>query len=188
MRKVAVILILILVSCASPQKIYHLKGLRRHLFPAGTYHHSIRMEWKNQKARNFKAIVKVTKDSILVVGLSPFQNTMFRIRENRKTKHVQTEVFFKRLKEHQDKIEEAYSVLSVLFNCNKGCSNSKGVSRKVNRAGFLEQMQIRAFKKQIQLVLKDYDKNQIPETIEMLHSDFTVKVEIEGYEIEAYEI
>ncbi len=129
------------------------------LFPLGKYTHEIAITTNQQHTYSFKGIVKISEDKIVVVGLSAFQTTVFRISENRATGRVESEVFIDALERHKDSLLDFYSLLSRFL--------------KLPREG-----------KQLEGVTVDhYDSQGIPDEISMLHPKYRVHVKVVDYEI-----
>jgi hypothetical protein len=167
------------VGCASHQKKFRSEAERALLFPNGTYHHSISVQGGDEKAREFKGIIRVSDETILVVGLSHMQTTVFRIKEDRASGKVSTEIFHDSLQKFGDKLREIYTVLRemklVVFDGLKE-KRWKVIQMNENRVP----LEIEGHG--VRISFFDLDLNTVPSRIEIKHEKYTINVLVTGYD------
>ena len=148
--------LLTLGGCAS--KSYNVGADQSVLFPAGSYTHEIAITTSQQQTYSFNGVVKISPEKIVVVGLSVFQTTAFRISEDRTTGKVDSDIFLEPLKRHKDSLLDFYSTLSRFL--------------KLPRGGKMEGVNV-----------LHYDAHGIPDEITLSHPKYQVWVKVVAYEI-----
>lgn len=197
-RIFAVALIVVLGSvsgCALPQKKQAsapISADREQLFPNGTYKHNVRLELEqapnpekpDEKRFDLKGLAQVQPEMIKVVGLSPFGTTLFKITENRATGEINVETYVDSLKRVESKIRDYYSVLRhMMIAPMKPGKRGAMKLAKANSDGLPEVVDLKTRDESATLKFENYDKNKIPQRIQITHPRFKVDVEVAGYEV-----
>lgn len=166
MKSFLTIALIALAGCASHQKKFTSQPARTLLFPNGVYHHAITLQTADKNTRSFNGVVRLDDASIKIVGLSPLNSTIFRIEENRATGKITTEVYHSSFKKFENRLLEFYVPLRAMMLMRMGGDKPPSA---IEANG-------------IKIRFSDYDENKVPAHIEMEHPNFTVKVEVTGYE------
>lgn len=136
------------------------------LFPEGRYTHRVQIHLPTQKNYEFDSIVAVSPETIKVVGLGFLNATAFRLTENRTDGKVEVEIFYEPMKKYERRLRQFYSHLRAMLLLEwKGSPT--------------DTVELKGFK----IHFKEYDEHQIPQRIQILRPEFTVEVEVVGYEI-----
>lgn len=189
MKKSYLLILFLAIGCASQKKLSE-NADRTLLFPSGIYTHDVQIETQEKQNYSFRSLVKISPEKILIVGLSPFQSTVFKIEEDRKSRAVQTEVYEERLKKHQKELVELYSVLSVFLTLPKNGKDPRIQTLEKNPEGILTRFKIlnRKTKTPIEppieptVELKHFDENGIADEIFLKQPKFDVRVKVVQYE------
>lgn len=186
MKKITLLVFsLFIMSCAS-KKIAEPSAPRTQLFPAGVYEQKIQVlvppsDKVKERKFGFNGVMEVRATHIKIVALSPLNTTLFTITETLPGGEVKTEIFNEKIKKHQQEVLKYYAkVKKIILQPAKGSENGlQVVSVDSNSMPTL----IRDTAEQTDYVIKSYDKNKIPEEIEINQSQFLTKVKIKSYEI-----
>lgn len=170
-----------LVACTH-QRTISPDADRSLLFPLGVYTHQIEITLPDEKQYQFKGLVRIAADKVVVVGLSPFQTTLFRLEEDRKSGKVSTEVFQDGLKAHQDKLAEFYTLLrSFLTLPRQGNGPKIKVTRRDDQGP--QEWEVTSAQGPVKIDSLSYDDNKIPIRFRILHPRFRVEVYVPQYKI-----
>ena len=181
----------LLAACSSTgyKKVTHPDLERKTLFPNGVYQHDIQLTIPSQaelaeKDFHFNGVVKISSDAIVVVALSPFGTTLFKIAEDRITHKISDEIYMMQMRKFEPKLLEYYSVLRELLVLRGHEEVSKELVWKETSPEGLP-IRVELAHDQIEAVFKfsKYDKNKIPEEITIEGEHFNVKIKVVGYEI-----
>jgi hypothetical protein len=170
--KLGIILVFILAAlgCSTSKVNLHPDDVRENIFPNGIYRHSVVLTLQpSNKSYEFNGVVKLTPEEVTIVVLSYFGTTEFRIHENLKTNEIQSEIYREQFKKFEPKLREYYSALRFILLA-KNENNPTSLQAPING-------------KLINFELSGYDKNRIPEKLEIKSEHFSVKVKITQYEI-----
>ena len=171
MRKIGIFTWLLWVGfsgCSTaPVKSGIAEATRAQLFPYGVYRQEVQITihptaQTPERKMDMSGVMRFSVDAIQLVGLSHFGTTVFRIREDRKTGEVKTEVFMDQLKPLTGKISEYYKILRLFILADK--KQLKGISP-------------------LEIDFFEFDANQIPSRVLIRHPAFEVIVKVAGYEI-----
>lgn len=140
------------------------------LFPLGTYQHKVNITTSptpEHKSQNFSftGVVQISLERIQVVGLSPFGATLFKLTEERSSEKLMFDSFIDAFKGHEAKFQEYYPALKHLLTAPHNFSST---SKSMPNTHF---------------TIKSYDKNGIPERIEIQDSKFSIDIRVTGYDI-----
>lgn len=171
MKSIFFIFVALTCGCATTNVNLHPDAPRTRLFPNGVYYHDVILTIKpatpQQKKYTFDGVVKIDKDQIIVIAMSFFGTTEFRIIENIKTGEVSSEVYREGLKKFEPQLKNLYSTLRTVLMA-QGTPTEMTATQEGTPVNF---------------VFSGYDKNKIPVHIEINHPQFQVKVKIKHYEI-----
>ena len=172
-------------SCASsrksPSKPAQPPVDRPQLFPNGVYIHQVEILPKDGKARKIKAVVSIQKSFVKLVGLSPFDTTLFHIETNRLTE----ETIFKNFQSIPDQVKNEFDSfyrilyrLLVLEPQAEGASDDFIVEYDIQRLPVL--LKSKSSEERIQI--GEYDPQGIPRRLHATHAQFKALVTISHYE------
>ena len=181
-RVAAIWMLSLLAGCSSLEKRLSSTSDKALLFPPGVYTHQVEIETAEQKKYNFRVLVKISTEKVLVIGLSPFQTTIFRIENNRKTGEIKTEIFQDTLEKHKDSLLDFYSMLTLFLTLPKNGENPKVKVYAKNSAGSVTEIGVRLRDKEVKVRLLHFDGNDIADDMELEHPNFKVRVKVVGYE------
>jgi hypothetical protein len=185
--KIFLVALLILQgSCASsrksPSKPAQPPVDRTQLFPDGVYIHQVEILPKDGKARKIKTVVSIQKNFVKLVGLSPFDTTLFHIGTNRLTE----ETIFKNFQSIPDQVKNEFDSfyrilyrLLVLEPQGEGTSGDFIVEYDPQRLPVL--LKSRSSEERIQI--GEYDQQGIPRRLHATHAQFKALVTISQYEL-----
>jgi outer membrane biogenesis lipoprotein LolB len=116
-------ILFLLVGCTtapvkpSIMKFAPLKSPQKPLFPNGKYRHHVDLHIYHAEKDHFSfdGLAETTDDTIRIVVLSPFNTTLAKISEDRKTGEAQMVAYDARVRRYQDKFSEYYADLRQLF-------------------------------------------------------------------------
>jgi hypothetical protein len=169
-------------GCSSLQKHLSATADRHLLFPPGVYTHQVEIETAAQKKYSFRGIVKISADRVTVIGLSPFQTTVFKIDENRKTKEIKADLYEDTLERHRDSLLEFYSTLSAFLTLPKNGVDPRVKIVARDSQGKLKEIEVTLRGQPTRVRIDHYDTNEIAEQFEIMHPKFNVVVTVVGYE------
>ncbi len=179
--KLLFILILSLAACTHYQVSDPSKASTQ-LYPDGNYRHFITMELSGGRSQKFQGVVSIKPESIVIVGLSPFGNSMFRITDSRGKDEPKFDIYFEPLRKYEPKLRQFYSLLRELLILPSN-GESKSTSDKVLDAqSRLSSLNVTADKKTT-LTFGNYDLRNIPLHVRIERDDFKVDIEVGEYEI-----
>lgn len=181
-----VALLILQGSCASlkksPSKPVQSPLDRTQLFPNGVYIHQVEILPKDGKPRKIKTVVSIQKNFVKLVGLSPFDTTLFHIETNRLTE----ETIFENFQPIPDQIKKEFDSfyrilyrLLVLEPQGEGVSGDFIVEYDTQRLPVL--LKSRSSEERIQI--GEYDKQGIPRRLYATHTQFKALVTISHYEL-----
>lgn len=90
-------------GCVTPQKAIAVTPL-----PDGTYLHQVDFWMERTGDQRFRGVLKVKGDHLSLVLLSAFDTTLARIQDSVKKSEPQIELHLPELREHEDRIRQAY--------------------------------------------------------------------------------
>jgi hypothetical protein len=176
-KAVAVFLFLFCAGCASTikQSVELPQGKRQFLFPYGTYQHQVNVKIKSvnnhgPKEFNFQGIFNFQKDHLKMVGLSPMGTTLFKIDENLKDHQIQMEIYIDQLKGKEDKIKPFFIATKEIL------------TYQIKDQTLPQKLSLKADGKPMEISILDYDKLNIPKTIQADTADFNLNIEVLSYE------
>jgi hypothetical protein len=140
---------------------------RTRVYPDGVYKHSVLITLPDGSLQRFQGVVSLGEKEIIVVGLSAFQTTAFRIKDDLTADKLQVEIFAMPLKRYEAKLREFYRLLRKVFL----------LPLKELPA---EPMQLTA---ETKLFFEEYDSHQIPLRVKIEGGKFDVEIKVTGYEI-----
>lgn len=158
----------LLISCAhySPNP-KHMEGL---IFPYGTYQHKVHFEMKKPVQQNIRmlGVVSIKDQRLSVVGLSPFNTTLFRIVDNFKSEPEIT-IFEPRMKPLNEYLLKYYKMMKKVLlvdqkNLPKQIKDENGQT--------------------VDLIVTDYDDKGIPRLISLKSENYKIKIAVSDYELE----
>ena len=100
----------------------------------------------------------------MLVGLSAFGTTAFKIDEDRKSGDVQTQVYLEPMKKYEARLTEYYLILRELLVATSDSSGDTTHLKvtQTNEKGFPVELETRGFEKNAKLELRNFDLNGIP--------------------------
>lgn len=134
------------------------------LFPPGVYIHKVAIVDPEGKKRKFEGILKLDAEQITVVGLSPFNTTLFKIIEDRKTKTVSHEFYFSAPPTLEIHFLRIYSAIKNAFTLPM-----KAKKGSIMREG-------------VEVRMRDFDSNGIPVLMEITEKNFSATVTLKEYQ------
>jgi hypothetical protein len=178
---IATLLILSFGACSTGEKkIAFPATISKDLvFPYGVYHHDVELEIKGNgetdpskriptQNYHFKGIVQITADSIQIVALSPFGTTVFKIMDDLVTGKLHDEVYLARMKPFEPKLIDYYTSLKKLLTAKKiGASEPQFIK----------------LPNDTMITFDKYDSKNIPAIVHIDSKTFTVKIEVESYDL-----
>ena len=179
-----------ITSCSSSQK--HVSGSVSHdkLFPYGTYMHKVTLtllarDDRAEKKFKFSGVVQLKPDAIHVVGLSFLGTTAFKVDEDRKTGEIETAVYVDQMKKYEPRLREYYLILREILVADSSPNLDERHLKviRTNEKGFPVEMETMGFAKNAALKLSDFDQNGIPGVFVIEQANFSVTVQVTGYEI-----
>lgn len=171
------------VGCSSPP-VKTVIPDRKLLFPYGTYKHSITLHLQDNRRFHFKGIVDLRENSLQLVGLSFFNTTVFRLKEDRVTKKLDVEIFQEQLKKYEDKVRQFYGNLRNLLVLDAHPHSGKGLRVvSLDDDEFPKQLRFNVAEKDVDVTFKAYDAKKVPERVEIKRPEFSVDLIVTGYEI-----
>lgn len=175
-------LLALLVLCACTTTGPKVKIVRENLFPSGTYEQKINLilsktETSPERQFSFHGILKMDKDKILVLALSPFGTTEFKLEDDGKS--VKTEIYREAMKKAKDKITDYYVVFKPLLKAKQSKSSEKNlIWEKEDSLG----LPVKLRKDENIFSIKRYDQNCVPTFISIASKGFKVDVRVTEYE------
>jgi hypothetical protein len=180
--KKLILITFFLSACAARQPVVDIH--RNEIFPVGTYTHRVRLVFPNQKSVDFQGVIHLTALELSVVGLSPFQTTLFRLSENRKSGAIKIALFHDSLKDKEAFFRDFYTLLrSVLLYSRNQTKNVKFNVLTRDELGYPLELSTQWKKEEMHLALRDYDFNHIPRLITMEHPKFNVTAKVSDYDL-----
>lgn len=124
---------LIFSSCVSGPLVTHVpeKSTRESqmLFPYGDFTHDVRLSMNGGKTFSFQGVVEVTPYRIQLVALSPFQTTLMRVMEDRKTGEVKLDCYVAEVSRYQEKLNDYYLLVRQILLLERSPEDAAGVRR-----------------------------------------------------------
>ena len=132
---------------------------------------------KDGKARKIKAVVSIQENFVKLVGLSPFDTTLFHIETNRLTE----ETIFKNFQSIPDQVKNEFdSFYRILYRLlvleTKGEETSGDFIVEYDSQRLPISLKSRNSEQQIQIV--EYDQQRIPKRLHATHTQFKALVTI----------
>jgi hypothetical protein len=174
-----------LSSCTTFQKKLSPTADKSLLFPSGVYTHQVQIETKSHGSYCFQGVVKITPGRVVVVGLSPFQTTLFKIDENRETGTIDAEIYQDTLQKHRASLIDFYRTLSAFLTLKRNGQGSRGSKVKAyerDSSGNLREVGVIFMDEETRIKVLGYDANGIAQQFQIYHPKFTVTVNVVGYE------
>lgn len=167
----------VLVGCAtSNNKTGEATALREVLFPQGTYHHGVNLDIVGADSQEFDGYVQLKKEGLSLKVLSPMGMTLLAIDDDFSQKEPKVDIFFESLKKMKPQILEYYTAIKGVMLLKK---KDQQISKK-NRLGFPLTMKSQ---KGWEAIFNDYDKNHIPQKMQVKHPRFKALVKVVSYDI-----
>lgn len=173
----------VMVGCTSFQKKASPDFDRTRMYPNGVYTHQVEIIAGSHGRYQFKGVVKIASDRLVVVGLTPFQTTAFKLEEDRQTKKIDLQVYEAMLKPHEKRILEFYSSLGTLLTISRDGHDNRLTSIEKDKNGELRSMNIGPADKKVKIVVERYDENNIADKFSVETPQFQVSVRVVAYEI-----
>ncbi len=159
-----------LVACStvsmSPQKI-----LTGPLYPPGVYEHTVKFELSNsQQQFTMRGVVSLhaNPQKISLVGLSPFNTTVFRISQVAESE-PQVEVFDESLQEHSSDILKNFLIMKQTL-----LQKREALAKVIRDSD----------KNDVSITVSDYDQKDIPRKVILSSTKYKIVIEVAGYELE----
>jgi len=168
-----------LLSSCSHYQIADKDKTTNRLYPDGTYRHDITLELPQGKTQRFQGVVSLTPQTIVIVGLSAFGTTLFRITDK---DQVNVEIFFEPLKKYEPKLQQFYRLLKTMLLLSVNGGSADAGIRTTDPHGRLQSMVIDDRSK-TRLIFGDYDEHNVPLHVRVEREEFNVDVRVKGYEI-----
>ncbi|MCX6112372.1 MAG: hypothetical protein NTY22_03680 [Proteobacteria bacterium] len=167
--KILLILILVVASCATNrQKVVTRNDCM--LFPYGIYKQNVSVKFDKGTIK-FKGVLRKDKISNTIYGLSAFDTTIFKIKDD-KSGQVEIDIYNEKLAGKEEKIKEIYRTLSNVLDTEQ-CINTEK-SFVINKEGE---------NSDIKVEFKKFDINKIPSTTTLFNKDYEVIINTVDYEI-----
>jgi hypothetical protein len=185
----AFLLLPFLLACSHVVK-KNPEGPRTLLFPYGEYRHDVHVHLvkapeKGPQEMDFHGVVSLQKEKILMLGLSPFGTTLFRVEENRESGDIQIESSIDAIKKHEDRIKNFYKAIrEVLTLPISGFEQNPFVQvLGRNEKGFPSRFHMKSSQGSLNVDLLKFDAEDIPREIDLDSENFSLKIKVTGYEI-----
>jgi len=171
----------LLAGCSSLPRKLPAGSDRTLLYPPAIYKHEVEVR-SSQGNYSFRGVVKISSTQILVVGLSPFQTTVFKIDDNRATGKVDIQIYQETLENHRVQLVEFYSWLREFLTLPRGTPGPKVTYYERNAAGDPVKIGLQMGKDLTRIHIRHYDENGVADDIQLEHPKFGVRVKVVGYE------
>lgn len=175
--------LLIIVGCTSLPRTVSPTADRTLFYPLGLYQHDIKIKTTNGNEYSFRGVVKIGKDKVTVVGLSPFQTTVFKVEEDRKTGKVDTEIYYEQLERRKEQLLEFYSTLRTFLVFKKVGKTPQVQIDSRDDQNRIKTLTLKTKTDTTPAEVNHYDENEIADNITLRHSRFEVTIKVIGYEI-----
>lgn len=178
-------------GCASPRDRKTVRATlvgRALLFPYGVYRHRIHVVLARQPASgprefSFRGLAQIRDDVIRVAVLSPFNTTLMRLTEDRRTGVITTESYSGAFSKLEPRIREYYSTLRQLLTLPLPPAGPGLTVTSRTPDGFPLEMRADQAAGESVFRFSDYDGRRLPGRIEITNPRFTVTIEVSAYEI-----
>jgi hypothetical protein len=140
------------------------------LFPYGTYKQNVSVKFDKKNMR-FKGILQKSKTSKTIYGLSSFDTTIFKIKDN-KSSQVEITIYNEKLVGKEDKIKDIYKTLNNILEAEQCLNTEKSIV--IHKT--LEN-------KDIRIEFEEFDNNKIPTITKLFNGNYEVTIRTEDYEI-----
>jgi len=170
--RACVLMFVAMTACASQTRNVRSAQLAKDIvFPLGVYQHDVKLEIHGPKIQSyrFKGVVKISRDNIRVVALSPMGTTVFMVLDDLKTGKVRSEVYMERMRRFQSRINDYYFTIKKLLTL-------KSV-RDLREGSHL------AIDPRTVFVFGKWDRHHIPEVVKIKTPQYSVEIKVTGYEI-----
>lgn len=176
-------------GCASTPKGKTLRTTeagRSLLFPYGIYRHEVHVTLARRPASgprdfSFRGLAQIRSEVIRIAVLSPFNTTLLKLTEDRRTGAISTESYSGAFRKLEPRIREYYSTLRLLLTLSLPVS-VPGLT-VTSRTGDGLPVEIRSDPDGTVYRFAEYDGHGLPGRIQIVNSRFTVTIEVSAYEI-----
>lgn len=168
--KILVTLTLLVASCATTNMQKTVVRNDCMLFPYGTYKQSVAVKF-DKRTMKFKGVLQKNKAAKIIYGLSSFDTTIFRIKDDRSGK-IELTLYNEKLLGKEDKIKDIYQTLNNILDAEQ-CVNTEK-TMVINKG--TEQNSIK-------IEFKEFDNNKIPIITKLFNENYEVTIRTEDYEI-----
>jgi hypothetical protein len=173
---------LALTAC-STFKVKHPIESQNRVYPDGSYRHEVSIQTPDGRKQTFDGVVSLAPDKILVVGLSPFGTTVFRLDDDLKTGTQKVDIFVDQLKKHEAKLRLFYGVLKTMLLLPATSSDGKALHREVGADGLLASLETTGLEESAKIEFSNYDDHRIPLRARVTAKKFNVEIRVTGYEL-----
>lgn len=177
-------------GCATPDRkiMRSSEASRGLLFPYGVYRHQVRVELSRQPASGprefgFRGLAQIRSDVIRIAVLSPFNTTLMKLTEDRKTGAITTETYSAAFRKLEPRIREYYSTLRLLLTLPLPVAGPGLTVTSLTRDGFPAELKAEQATGESVIRFGDYDPHRVPGTIEIASPRYTVRIQVAAYEI-----
>ncbi len=156
-----------------------------YLFPEARYKQKVSIILPSGKKQSFTAYLKNSEQDFVLVGLSPFNTSLFRIQGIKgKKPSLSLETYDSKVEEHREKILEFARSFSPILNWKKSQKpNFRHHHLVRNSNDKLALPQVLWINSKTSLKFKDYDGNSIPRIVEFESEKFKAIIKTESYSI-----
>jgi hypothetical protein len=178
--RIAFLAFFLLIGCVSkPEKptvlqLPPIATTNELLFPYGHYRHHLTLEILHgedgQSHRySFDGVAETTPEKIQLVMLSPFNTTLMKVHEDRKSGEVRLETYDSKLRRFENKFVDYYAMLRKIFLSGPLREGKASITRKLlNEKGELL----------ADLTYSEF-KEHVPRHVEVKNKFFTLDIEVE---------
>jgi hypothetical protein len=183
MRRVSWALFFCVLTGCSSYRVKVNGRPRDRIYPDGIYKHNVKLTLPEGNRQRFEGVVSIGEKEIVVVGLSVFQTTAFRLKDNLSTGDLKVEIFAMPLKQYEAKLREFYLLLRKVFLLPLKDDGGATIQRENRPDGFPSSVQTKDLKQNAKLIFEEYDVRQIPLRVKIEGANFSVDIKVTGYEI-----
>lgn len=178
-----ILLVVLLLTACSTYRVKNESESRPRLYPNGTYRHSVVLTMPDGKTQSFQGVVSLSDKQIVVVGLSAFGTTVFRLKDDLGSGKQEVEIFIDQLKKHDSKLREFYALLKRLLLLPAKGMGQGTEKRENNPDGLPVSLETSGLEHNAKLFFEEYDAHKLPLRIRMEGEKFKVEVTVIGYDI-----
>jgi hypothetical protein len=173
---------MIIAGCSTHSQDPKVKIKRENLIPNGVYEQKVHLsvlesQNSSEKQFSFKGVLKIENSNILVLALSPFGTTEFRLIDD--GKNIKTEVFREGMEKLEPQIKNYYLIVCALLKMKQTKSAFAHLKWiKENSVGLPTELSDSDNRYKIE----SYDQACIPTRIKIENQKFKVDIRVTKYE------